>query len=426
MVRCLWKEENKEVAIKSIKNKESYRQLAMKQEIQILEELNEAEMNKGTNKIIRKLEHFEFSGHLFLVFELLDISLYDLLRETRFNGLTLEIIRGVSRQILEGLEFLHEKGIVHSDIKPENVLFSDGHDDKLKIIDFGSSFKSGSPFFDKVQTLHYRAPEVIIGAPFDLEIDMWSFGCLVAELYIGLPLFHGASDYEQLHRIIGACGMPTPTMVHQGKHHAKYFSFGKHGHLALKTPEQFARDNKCFVEPQKFWHPVKEFSDFEAFYESSKVRETAQPQEKLEVEMFVDFLEKVLRVVPKERMTATEALRHPFIANDLKGFIEIKRKKSLSSRTINLKLEDFHTMIEMAERSPFDSPWFRSSWTPADEISSPVKSTLKCKETSHASVLTACSGCTVESLLLPPRYLKRSLSLGEKRKRQGIAKLYQK
>lgn len=427
VVKCYWEEEEVEVALKVVKNKESYYNLAMNHEIPHLSELNRAEDGKEERKIIKMLEHFEFQKHVFIVFELLDISLYDVLKETQFNGFTLEITRRICQQVLDAMSTLHKSGLIHSDIKPENILFNTEDDDLITLIDLGSSCRNGAHFFDYIQSRFYRAPEVILGQKYGMEIDMWSFGCLAAELYIGLPFFHGSNDYDQLHRIIGTCGMPSLNMIYNGKHHTRYFTFGKSGQVSLKPIEQFARESRSYVEPQRHFHPVRDFADFEGFYEASKLRESARPEDKLGIGMFVDFLQRILRMSPRERMTPEEALAHPFITNDLAAFERFKKlnKKEQNNNHITHALEQKRPKEEIV-LAGLDSPFKKIERIPSRGNKSPTSITdfYSVPGDSRLSYLTTCSGSSI--CLYPTKGEARCHSSGGGKKRRTGHKLIQK
>lgn len=94
--------------------------------------------------------------------------------------------------MLLGLIELKKLKVVHCDLKPENILFmtNDINDMRVKIIDFGSSCFVGNQLYTYVQSRFYRAPEVLLGFPsYDFQVDMWSLGCIVAEMYTGHPIF---------------------------------------------------------------------------------------------------------------------------------------------------------------------------------------------------------------------------------------------
>lgn len=99
-------------------------------------------------------------------------------------------------QILDALIVLRDASIIHCDLKPENILLASpspagGSLGKLKLIDFGSACFEGRTFFSYIQSRFYRSPEVLLGLSYNGAIDMWSFGCVAAELFLGLPLFPG-------------------------------------------------------------------------------------------------------------------------------------------------------------------------------------------------------------------------------------------
>ena len=145
-----------------------------------------------------------------LVFELLSHSLYDVLRSTSFKGVSLGLIRKFARQILSALSFLRSRGVVHCDLKPENVLLVSADRSAVKLIDFGSSCLVGdTPDFTYVQSRFYRAAEVILGLPYGSEIDSWSLGCILVEMHAGTPLFPGKDERDQLGKIAEALG-PVP------------------------------------------------------------------------------------------------------------------------------------------------------------------------------------------------------------------------
>jgi dual specificity tyrosine-phosphorylation-regulated kinase 2/3/4 len=100
--------------------------------------------------------------------------------------------------------------IIHCDLKPENILLKEPNKSGLKIIDFGSSTFHNEKVYTYIQSRFYRAPEIMLGIPYDCGIDMWSFGCIAAELYIGYPIFPGDSEGDQLSRIMEMVGFPSP------------------------------------------------------------------------------------------------------------------------------------------------------------------------------------------------------------------------
>jgi serine/threonine protein kinase len=98
--------------------------------------------------------------------------------------------------MLQALKFMRDENIIHCDMKPENILLKSKDKSGIKVIDFGSSCFSDQRIYTYIQSRFYRAPEIMLGIPFTTAIDMWSVGCILIELYIGVPIFPGESEFE--------------------------------------------------------------------------------------------------------------------------------------------------------------------------------------------------------------------------------------
>ncbi|EEH58935.1 uncharacterized protein MICPUCDRAFT_8718, partial [Micromonas pusilla CCMP1545] len=142
-----------------------------------------------------------------LVFELLSHSLYNVLQSTKFHGVSLGLIRKFTKQLVSALAYLRSHGVVHCDLKPENVLLCGVDRSAIKLIDFGSSGWAGETDDNTyVQSRFYRAPEVILGLPYGCAVDVWSLGCIMVEMHGGKPLFPGKDERDQLWKISEALG----------------------------------------------------------------------------------------------------------------------------------------------------------------------------------------------------------------------------
>jgi dual specificity tyrosine-phosphorylation-regulated kinase 2/3/4 len=143
----------------------------------------------------------------------MSINLYDFLKLNDFEGLSLGLIRRFAIQLLYALKYLKEHEVIHCDLKPENILLKDPTKSGIKIIDFGSSCFQDERVYTYIQSRFYRAPEIILGIPYTPAIDMWSFGCIMAEFCIGFPLFPGEDEMEQLAMMMELCGVPNQDVL---------------------------------------------------------------------------------------------------------------------------------------------------------------------------------------------------------------------
>lgn len=147
--------------------------------------------------------------NLFLVYEFLEMDLYSAIT-SRDIIFTEPLIKGIIQQILRGLLVLHENGILHRDLKPQNILVSkEGY---IKLADFGFARFISSPNIGmtrNIVTEWYRAPELFFGAGYySTAVDIWSVGCILAELIQRYPLFNGNGDIEILTKIFSVLGVP--------------------------------------------------------------------------------------------------------------------------------------------------------------------------------------------------------------------------
>ncbi|XP_005297294.1 cyclin-dependent kinase 4 isoform X1 [Malaclemys terrapin pileata] len=175
--------------------------------------------------LLKRLEHFDHPNivrlmdvcattrteretKVTLVFEHVDQDLKTYLDKTPAPGLPVEKIKDLMRQFLSGLDFLHSNCIVHRDLKPENILVTSSG--QVKLADFGLAriYSCQMALTPVVVTLWYRAPEVLLQSTYATPVDMWSVGCIFAEMFRRKPLFCGNSEADQLGKIFDMIGLP--------------------------------------------------------------------------------------------------------------------------------------------------------------------------------------------------------------------------
>eukprot|EP01102_Stenamoeba_stenopodia_P008999 TRINITY_DN263_c0_g1_i2.p1 TRINITY_DN263_c0_g1~~TRINITY_DN263_c0_g1_i2.p1 ORF type:complete len:456 (+),score=75.83 TRINITY_DN263_c0_g1_i2:293-1660(+) len=223
------------VAMKIIKSSPPFYNQALV-EINILNQMNQMDPD-DSYYVVRLKDHFVHRNHLCIVFELLSLNLYELLRNTSFMGVSLNLIRKFAHQLLSALYFLSELKIIHCDLKPENILLRNPKKSAIKVIDFGSSCFAHEKMYKYIQSRFYRSPEVLLELDYGPSIDMWSLGCILVEMHTGEPLYSGQTELDQVIRIAEVMGLPPENMVRQSPKAKKFFNFyDSNTKYAMKKP----------------------------------------------------------------------------------------------------------------------------------------------------------------------------------------------
>ncbi|XP_023726097.1 serine/threonine-protein kinase Doa isoform X7 [Cryptotermes secundus] len=288
------------MALKIIKNVEKYREAA-KLEINALEKIAEKDPD-GRHLCVKMLDWFDYHGHMCIAFEMLGLSVFDFLKDNNYQPYPLDAVRHVAYQLCYSVKFLHDNKLTHTDLKPENILFVDSdfeicYNSKKKrdirrvkrtdvrLIDFGSATFDHEHHSTIVSTRHYRAPEVILELGWSQPCDVWSIGCIIFELYLGITLFQTHDNREHLammERILG----PIPYRMAR-KTKTKYFYHGKLDWDEKSSAGRYVREN-C--------KPLHRY----------------QNTEDEDHRQLFDLIARMLEYEPSSRLTLGEALHHPF------------------------------------------------------------------------------------------------------------------
>eukprot|EP00096_Caligus_rogercresseyi_P006368 TRINITY_DN2274_c0_g1_i1.p1 TRINITY_DN2274_c0_g1~~TRINITY_DN2274_c0_g1_i1.p1 ORF type:complete len:706 (-),score=255.06 TRINITY_DN2274_c0_g1_i1:2312-4429(-) len=292
------------VALKMVRNEKRFHRQAQ-EEIRILEHLRAQDKDSNYN-LIHMFDHFIFRCHTCITFELLSINLYELIRKNKFQGFSLQLVRKFAHSLLQCLDLLYRNGIIHCDLKPENVLLKQQGRSGIKVIDFGSSCYEHQRVYTYIQSRFYRAPEVILGAKYGMPIDMWSLGCILAELLTGYPLLPGEDEADQLSCIIELLGMPPQKLLDRSKRSKNFISSKGYprycsatvlsgGTAILKGGR--SRRGKPRGPPGS--------------------RELQLALRGCDDSLFLDFIRRCLEWDPAARMTPSIALRHSWLRRRL-------------------------------------------------------------------------------------------------------------
>ncbi|XP_032358591.1 homeodomain-interacting protein kinase 3 isoform X6 [Etheostoma spectabile] len=315
VVKC-WKRGTGEVvAVKILKNHPSYARQGQI-EVGILARLSGE--NADEHNLVRAFECFQHRSHTCLVFEMLEQNLYDFLKQNKFSPLPLKVIRPVLQQVATALKKLKSMGLIHADLKPENIMLVDPvrQPYRVKVIDFGSaSHVSKAVCSTYLQSRYYRAPEIILGLSFCEAIDMWSLGCVIAELFLGWPLYPGALEYDQIRYISQTQGLPGEHLLNAGTKTARFFckeSDSPYAAWRLKsTDEHETETGMKSKEARKYiFSCLDDIAHVNLVMNLEGSDLLAEKADRLE---FVGLLKKMLLIDAEERITPSEALSHPFV-----------------------------------------------------------------------------------------------------------------
>jgi dual specificity protein kinase YAK1 len=330
--------------------------------------------------IIRLLCYFMHCSHLCLVFEMLGPNLYELLKKRQFRGLPIGAVRTLVQQATAGIKILGKKNVVHCDLKPENILMvradavdaiiaenakkdevkgegssssskatdastpssseKNNLEQWIKLIDFGSACFEGQTTHTYIQSRFYRSPEVLVGLPYDSAIDMWSLGCVAAELFLGLPILPGVHEHDQLGRILEMIGPLPDWMLEKGIKSTKFFKVtAKPGGPRSSPPDSSTSEGNS---PRTVWEfkTRQEYINFltedekqskggvakleqqptNRYFKKKKLEDIVMhhgvcntKKEREQLGLFVHFLKGVLDPDPWKRWTAHQASMHPFL-----------------------------------------------------------------------------------------------------------------
>ncbi|KAI7879494.1 kinase-like protein [Lichtheimia hyalospora FSU 10163] len=277
-------------AVKVIRSAAKYRESG-KIELRVLEKLREMK-GANENRCVQMRAHFFHDQHICMVFDLLAKSVFDFLMMNKCVPFKLKHVRSIAHQLLQSAAYLHNKlKLVHTDIKPENVMLVDAasklerittksrrdkrtdkqasvvttvrhipYNSDIQLVDFGSATFENEFHAAIVSTRRYRAPEVILSLGWSYPCDIWSIGCVVMEMYTGNALFQTMNDDQE--------------------------------HLAMME---------------------KVLGDFP----ESIIQKTSEHRL-----LFIDLIRMVLTVDPSKRITAEEALQHPFFDKEYNQVID--------------------------------------------------------------------------------------------------------
>ncbi|XP_028768199.1 serine/threonine-protein kinase prpf4B isoform X1 [Neltuma alba] len=290
--------EPEEVAIKIIRNNDTMYKAGM-DELVILKKLVGSDPDDKRH-CVRFLSSFKYRNHLCLVFESLHMNLREVLKKFGRNiGLRLTAVRAYAKQLFIALKHLRNCGVLHCDIKPDNMLVNEAKN-VLKLCDFGNAMFAGknevTPY---LVSRFYRAPEIILGLSYDHPLDIWSVGCCLYELYTGKVLFPGGTNNDMLRLHMELKGAFPKKMLRKGAFIDQHFDQDLN-FLATEEDPVTRKAIKRLILNMK----PKDIGTIIAGSPGEDPKMLAN---------FKDLLDKVFVLDPEKRLTVSQALSHPFI-----------------------------------------------------------------------------------------------------------------
>lgn len=314
--------ELKTVAIKKIpmSSQDEGLPLTAVREIAILQAYHHPNLVELLDIIIAPVKPPNYRGHVDLIFEYMEHDISALV-ESKIQ-FTQGEIKNIMKQILTGIAYLHSNNIIHRDIKSANILLN--NNGVVKLGDFGLARticplpQRNKLYSGNVVTIWYRPPELLLGMKnYDLKVDMWSIGCVFAELLMGEPIFKGNNEKEQVQEIFTICGSPN----------------------------------------ENTWPGISLFPSYEylmprnTFDNNLKLSITSKSKSPID-DITFDLIQKMLMVNPKDRISAEEALKHEYFSDSHQVKIEEIRKINKEYHNLRLGKSEMSTSFKFEK---FDS-----------------------------------------------------------------------
>ena len=288
--KCFDDDTNDYVAVKAISNKES-----AWREIRIFLILSEKQIDSSS--LIKCLESFEDNSFIYIVFPLYGPPLSNTIYDKK-QPLTMEEIRTIARQLIETTKLLHDNYMLHSDIKPDNILLNRYYNDKRKpdfykkpyitLCDLGSVYTEDEFVYGVITTLYYRAPDVVLGYEIGYHCDVWSIGCTIFELATSRCIFNVDSQEKLIVLIHNTLGPFTKTQIERIEH--------------------VHNEHRVNLEEEK-----NKFSDLSG--KVANVNHVLEQLKQREKDLY-DVIMKMLNIDPEERISLSDVLQLPFFTKE--------------------------------------------------------------------------------------------------------------
>jgi len=254
------------------------------------------------------LNNFEYRSHLCLVLEPMSMNLREVIKKYGKDiGISISAVKIYAKQLFSALKHMKACGVIHGDIKPDNIVIN-SQLSSIKLCDFGSAcYTDENEITPYLVSRFYRAPEIMLGLPYDTAIDMWSVGCCLIEMYTGKILFQGKNNNDMLKQYMELKGKIPKKLLQKATF--KDQRFDEEGNFLRLETDPITGKNVIKVMPviditrdlDKILKPTNSKLDDETIREVSKLK---------------DLLDRIFVADPSKRLTIQQAILHPFIAKN--------------------------------------------------------------------------------------------------------------
>ena len=275
-------------------------------EVRMLARIRERDPS-NQHHLLRIISFCYWREHLVIVTELLHISLFAAYRKfatshERLRFFNARTMATLSSHVLDALAFLHELGITHADVKPENICLVLTEPCAFKLIDLGSAVLRHDLLNSYIQSRWYRAPEIMLGVPWGDKVDIWSLGCTLVEPLLGRPIFrHGSTEGVLAAQMAVLGPLPEYMRLHSPGLANMFITAGGHAY-EVDPPQMTTGVYICEPLPlRSLEHLLIEEMTPELFAAS-------------ELNGFVNLVSQMLVLDPAHRTNAAQSLQHPWLA----------------------------------------------------------------------------------------------------------------
>jgi serine/threonine-protein kinase PRP4 len=299
--------DGQEYAVKVIRKNPVLEEAGLR-EIAFLKQLTAADP-KSAKYTVKFVESFWHHDHLCIVLESMKQNLRQMVGQLGGKGISIEWVQMYARQMLVSLSHMKSLNIIHADIKPDNMLVSE--DSRvLKLCDLGSALRStdDNDVTPLLVSRWYRAPEIILGLPYSEQLDIFSLGSVLFELYTGQVLFHGESNNDMLFKIQEVHGPVPKKMLRHSAFREEHYDDAFQFRRIVSDPltHQDVLRTVSFPESGNPDLLVSRMASTDNFKKMSSEKQAL-------VLYFKDFVLQSTVVDPKQRLTCETALAHPFV-----------------------------------------------------------------------------------------------------------------